>query len=75
MARSKLGRVGEQLQPRDSSSADESPRGDAWQGQTRGEVTASFHPLRRDGFPWRGRREVSSTTSAQLWVSPRRLWS
>jgi len=51
MARSKLGRVGEQLQPRDSSSADESPRGDAWQGQTRGEVTASFHPLRRDGFP------------------------
>jgi len=28
------------------------PRGDAWQGQTRGEVTASFHPLRRDGFPW-----------------------
>jgi len=30
-------------------------------GPAPGEVTADFHPLRRDGCPWKGRDEVTST--------------
>jgi len=73
MARLKAGPVGEQLEPRNFSSLSvvNPPRG-CLAAPSRGTSPLvsdcyfrlpAFHPLWKDGLPWWGRREVTSTLS------------
>jgi hypothetical protein len=64
MARRKLGRVGEQLQPRDSRSADESPRGDDWAGPDPGGSHRQFPSTPEGWFPVKGK--TRSLAQSQL---------